>query len=449
MKKNLFIMIDLIKKQNRWLLAGSIACSLASLSVNAQQNADSLRLNDAIALVIQTHPTVKQAQQALVVADARIGLAKSGYLPHITADGNYSHMGPVPSISMPGLGTFDMAAADNYDASVNYSHTVYDFGKTGKEVSLARETKNLSQLSIEQLKQRLAMNVVSGFYTLLYLQDAIDIKHEQLATLQKHLEYVQKKKDTGSATQYEVLSTQVRISAVQSQLTDLETARKDQASALNVLMGLAPENQLVVKKELGLLATPVVSIDSLMQYALTNRDEMKLVRERANVAQLNYSNTQAQNNPTVNVFASGGYKNGYFPDLTEPKLNYVVGLGIRVPLYDANHKKENMVIAQSAIESNRYEADIVSRDISVEVVSAQNQLLSELEKLKQCELQLLQAQQALQLAQTSFKNGAVTNLDLLNATNVVSESELWLLRSRVDYLTDLYKLKRAIGDRLY
>jgi hypothetical protein len=32
---------------------------------------------------------------------------------------------------------------------------------------------------------------------------------------------------------------------------------------------------------------------------------------------------------------------------------------------------------------------------------------------------------------------------------VVSVTELWLLSSQVDYLSGLYKLKRAIGDRLY
>ena len=62
---------------------------------------------------------------------------------------------------------------------------------------------------------------------------------------------------------------------------------------------------------------------------------------------------------------------------------------------------------------------------------------------------LTQALKAYSLAETSFKSGTITNLDLLDANTSVSESRLMLLKARIDYAVSIYKLKAALGERLY
>jgi outer membrane protein TolC len=70
-------------------------------------------------------------------------------------------------------------------------------------------------------------------------------------------------------------------------------------------------------------------------------------------------------------------------------------------------------------------------------------------KITQFELQLSQALKAYSLAETSFKSGVITNLDLLDANTSVSESSLLLLKARIDYAVSVYKLKAAVGERIY
>jgi len=62
--------------------------------------------------------------------------------------------------------------------------------------------------------------------SLVYLQEAMKIKDTQIETLKQHLEFIQKKEETGSSTEYEVLSTKVRLSNAENQKVDIETARK-------------------------------------------------------------------------------------------------------------------------------------------------------------------------------------------------------------------------------
>jgi len=70
-------------------------------------------------------------------------------------------------------------------------------------------------------------------------------------------------------------------------------------------------------------------------------------------------------------------------------------------------------------------------------------------KIKQFELQLSQAKKALSLAEISYKSGVITNLDLMDATTTVSESQLSLLKAQIDNVVNQYKLKVALGEKLY
>jgi len=93
--------------------------------------------------------------------------------------------------------------------------------------------------------------------------------------------------------------------------------------------------------------------------------------------------------------------------------------------------------------------DQTSRNISLEVVTAQAEVDASNKKIEQYKLQLKQAQRALDLAEINYKAGAITNLDLLDATTSVSESQLLYLKSQIDYVASIYRLKAAIGDKLY
>ncbi len=70
-------------------------------------------------------------------------------------------------------------------------------------------------------------------------------------------------------------------------------------------------------------------------------------------------------------------------------------------------------------------------------------------KINQYNLQLAQALEAYSLATISFNAGTITNLDLLDSNTAVSESRLLLLKARIDYTASIYKLKAALGERLY
>ena len=348
---------------------------------------DSLSLNAIIEEVTANHPMVKKAMEDLNVSDAKIGLAESNYLPNVDFASSYSRMGPISTITIPDMGSFSFVPHDNYSAAINVNQTIYDFGKTEKSVLLEKQGKELILRSVEQVKQKLSQAVIANYYTLVYLQEALKIKDEQLKTLNEHLNYIRKKQETGSATQYEILTTEVRISTIENQKTDLETARQVQVCQLNSLLGKPESTNQKVKKELNTLL-PSLQNDALITSAMQNRDEMKLASEKAKLTQLRYNLTSYQNKPVVNAFLSGGIKNGYTPYLYDPKANFVAGFGVKVPIFDGKRIKYNLAQAQSAIQTNDQETEIARRGIVNEVVEGEAVVKASQKKVEQGELQL-------------------------------------------------------------
>jgi outer membrane protein len=418
------------------------------ISLKGKPNSDSLALKDIIRLVVTTHPAVKVAEEAINNADSRIGLAKTGYNPDVDLTGSFSNLGPVTKLTIPDMGTFQLFPENNYSAAINYRQVVYDWGRTRQNIGFENQNKVIGKQTFEQVKQKLSFIAVNNFYTLLFLQSAIMIKEEQLVALNEHLGQINKMMETGSATEYQVLSTKVRISTVESQRIDLIAALTAQQAALNSLIGSDQSTNPIVKTELT-SEPPVLPSDSLLSYALHNRDEVILNQQRTSLAEQRYGIVKLANKPTFNFLASGGAKNGYVPYLQEIKANYVVGVGIRVPIYDGSKNKFNLLQAQSAITQLAYESEYTKRNVSNELVDAEVYMLASEKKVSQYNLQLEQALKAYSLAETSFRAGVITNLDLLDSNTSVSESRLLLLKAKIDYSASIYKLKAALGERLY
>ncbi|MEI8113121.1 MAG: TolC family protein [Bacteroidia bacterium] len=409
---------------------------------------DSLSLNSIISEVVQNHPLVRKAMEDLNNADAKIGLAQSANLPNVDIESSYSRIGPVPEITIPDMGSFSFVPHDNYSASLNANKMLYDFGKTEKSILLEKQGKVISVKTIEQVKQKLSQAVISNYFALVFFQEAVKIKDEELVTLNEHLHFVQKKLESGSATNYEILTTQVRISAIENQKTDLITAKQMQMTQLNSLLGKPESKTLHVKNKMG-FPVPEIQTDTLIAAALINRDEMKLAGEKTTLANLRYKLTNAQNNAVFSAFLSGGIKNGYTPYLYDPKANFVAGLGLKVPLFDGYRKKYNLVQAQSSIESINQDTEIARRTIVDEVIEAEANLGASKKKVTESELQLKQAMQAYDLAKVKFDSGVITNLELIDNSNSISLSKLMLLKSKIDHTVNIYKLRYAIGERLY
>jgi outer membrane protein len=432
-----------------WFLLSFAGITFGQNSVKTYNSpVDTINLPDIIQQVIEKHPSVLEAAEALKIADAKINLSKTPYYPNIDLTATYSRIGPVPEIDLPNMGKFQLYPENNYATAINYRQNIYDFGKTSSRVDYEKENRKLVEQSLEQVKQNLSIRTVKICYLIVFLQEAIKIKKIQVQALEEHCNFIRKKMETGSATEFELLTTQVRLSGIETQEIDLEVVWKTQISVLNSLLGLPDSTLNYIRPELE-IPFLLPSKDSLVSFALNNRNEIKIAAEKEKLSQLKLEVTRKEYFPEFHAFASAGGKNGYVPELDKIKPNYVAGIGFSVPIYSASRTTNNIKISQSAATNASYEKEIAQREITDEVVEYYLKVTAAIQKVEHSKLQVEQAQKAFDMAELSYKTGVLTNLELLDANTAMSESKLLLLNSKIEYILSLYGLKMAVGEQLY
>ena len=443
MKKDIFYTIS--------VLLGFIICLTAypqNRNDNPFSSLDSPNLNTVLSKVLKTYPTLQKARTAIEASEEKINLARSAYHPYVDVNASYSRIGPVPEINFPPYGEFKLFPENNYSASVNYHQNLYDFGKTASRVELEAQNRKLADLNYSLTQQALSMQTINLFYSLVYIQNALSIKEQQLINLRELVDFTKKKMETGSSTNFELLTTQVKLSATESQITDLHSTKTHELSVLSSLLDSLVSDSVNFSQKF--ISEPFNGEQQeLINKALDQREELKSAMEDKNLSLIQYNIARSQNRPDLGIYALAGEKNGYVPEIEKIRFNYAAGLSFNIPVYDGAREKSRLALARTGMIMADDDLDLAKRKVVNEVVESYSNLKSAWSKINQFQLQEKMASEAYSLAKVNYQAGAITNLDLLNAETNLSDSRLMLLKSRIDYVLSLYILKMSIGEKLF
>jgi outer membrane protein TolC len=338
--------------------------------------------------------------------------------------------------------------ANNYDSYLGLQQTIYDFDKTSESVALARQKTELATDALEAVKRDLAFRTIQHYYSILFLLQSIQVQDKQIRTLNEHLVTTRSRVTSGTSTDLEVLTTQVRVAAADSRKIELENALRKQESAFRRLAGLAPEEPVKLRGQFSL--QPIsLNQDSLLTIATANRIEAKTASDAIESATVQKRLARASNKPSVSGLFTYGFKNGYMPNLDVLRGNIVAGLEVKVPIFDGN--LTNSMVAEA--EANVSTAESRKRDVLQVIQSDVEQALADvqasIDQLQVSEVNIQQAQRAAEVARARYRAGTVTNLDLLDAETALAQAELTHIQALFSYVMGSYQLQRGVGAKFY
>lgn len=416
-----------------------MACSHFALA----QHADTLTLNETIQRVLATYPSVKQADEAVKSAGYNVKMARAALLPVLNASATYTRVEPVAKVHFEEM-DLPFNPKNNYDAGISISQLIYDFGKNRPKIEAAKQKQELSRLQQDELYQSLALNTVQMYYLNCFTRQAIKIKQQELDDYKEMLRQTEIRTRSGSSTSFDLLNTQVSQSAVQTQLADLLTSLKTQQTQLSILADTSvtehiPLSQYVEIKQI------LANLEELLIMAYANRPEMQVVDRQVSIARLEESAARRAYNPSLDLSAQAGGKNGYPVHIDRMKLNYEAGVTLSVPLYEGGRRKQSASLAKSAYNTALYQKELVEKQVHQQVADNYYALASDYNKMEQLSRQVVLARKAYALAKVNYEAGSITNLELLTSSTSLSNSELQLLQSEINYQIDYYKLQVSIG----
>jgi outer membrane protein len=423
----------------------SLILILMCIDLGNSQAQDSLTVEQVVQRVLQNHPAIVQAQQQVRASEARVGQASSAQWPQAGIEASYTRLGPPIPFYFGPLGPFQFFPVNNYDAHIGAGYTMYDFGRTSAAVAVARSRVQAAQTAVDLTKDGLRYQTIRTFYTILFLHKSIQVADEQIKTLNEHLTLTKKKLDAGTATNFDVLTTKVRVASAQNQKVELENALHQQESAMRQLLGEKEETPVKLAGEFAMVSVSL-NTDSLIERGIEQREEMKLAHDALTSADLQYRLASRGNLPSLHVNAAAGVKNGlYLPDLDIIRGNWALGAELSVPVFDGlrvHHQEEE---AQASIEAEQAHVQNTERQIRTEVERAVDNIKMSLEKLRISGIQVEQAREAVSVARTRYETGSATNIDLLDAETAESAAKLGNIQALFGYVISRNELEQAVG----
>lgn len=404
-----------------------------------------LTVEDAVRAVLEHNPSLREAQDAVAVFEARVDGSRSRLQPQVRADLGYTRIAPTMQFTIPDLGTFQLYPANNFDLHAGVSQIVYDFNRTKESVNLSRSQTASAADQSEILKRDLSFQTVQLFYAILYLQDSLKVQQESVKTLDDHLAVARKKVEAGTATELEILNTQVRLVASQNQIVDLTAAREKQLLGLRRLMGL--EDDVPLQLEGGFKYEPAaLDPDGLVKEALDRRPEAKAVQDQIRTANIRIRLARLADRPSLNLNVLAGWKNGYIPNLNTWKLNYVAAVAADVPIFNGHRTRAMKAEAEADLRTYEDRSKEVDSLVRTEVLQAAADVRAAVQKLESVEVNVLRAQKALDFARSRYEAGTVTNLDLLDTEDAYAQAELLRIQALFQFVLSRLALRRAAGD---
>jgi len=409
-----------------------------------QVKGDSLTIDEAIKQTLSNQPLISEAIEQIDAVNAKIKEQKSNYYPNVESNLSYVYIGPLISLTFPGLGNFDFNTLNNYNMNVNAKEDLYDFGRRDAAMELIKSYKLSAEEKVNLIKSNLGYQTIQIFYTILFLEKSIEVKNEQINTLNDHLEIAKKKVESGSSTDFDVLTTEVRVASAQNELIDLQNALNKGKIYLRSLIGYNGERPTNLSGDFT-INIPTINEDSLLSSAFSLRPEIKLARENENSAKLSTQVAELGNMPALSVGLNYGIENGLFPDLKVLRGTWAADITANIPIFDGYKTDARKEEAEVDLKSSTQEILVQERKIKAEVQAAEADLKTSISKLNTTQVQVKHAIEAVSRAEVQYKDGVITNLDLIDAETALAEAKLLYLQVLYKNVVNKYALDQVVG----
>ena len=292
--------------------------------------------------------------------------------------------------------------------------------------------------SLDEAKLNLVAEVRGTFYELLLAERTVDLLQQNLEIVQEVARIVRARVRSGEGPQFESVKAEVEVLKAKQELTKAKNVVRVKLVALDTWTsgGLGPRYK--VQGDFRSLR------DRLNPEQMAARDLSQhpvLKRQGKRVEQAEFSVTKERQSRVPDVTLFGGYT-------TQVDVKSVVaGVSVPTPLW---YQKQGH-IAEALGTQRKEEAELIraqndlGREINQharEAETAQEQILVYEEGL------LKQAQEALRIAQLSFRQGASSLLDVLDAQRVQRQITVDYNLARFELSLALTRFERAVGGPL-
>ena len=418
-----------------------ILLSVSKLQAQVQTNEE---LKNLITHAFGYFPQIKEIENTVESARQKLDIVKTNN-PEVSGNAAYTYLKPKIVIPFPTgsggqLQDFQFAPVNNINTSVDASYTLFDFGRLKADVEKAKNDLKYSTDNVENVKQQLAFQVATIYYNIVYLQKAIGIQDSVLSYLEENRKIITSKLQNGDAIKLDLLNIQSSIDAEQNRKADLKNDLQKQLDLLAYTTGIDQAAGKNFDFDLALQDSAAA-----LAAAIANNTDFTLAQDKINQAKADVAIAKLLDRPYVSLHGSAGFKNGYVPAVGEDRFNYNAGVSLKIPIYSGGKTKKQVILDQNLVKQNELAVESLQNNYRKDIAQSLSDIATDNERITNTKGQIEEALAAEQIAESRYKNGVGTNLEITNASTNVERAELTRLQYEYQLCLAKVTLAKLLG----
>ena len=422
----------------------ALLASAALLIAAAVRPAAADTLTDAMSLAYQGNPNLLAARSQLRAVDENVPQALSGWRPTLTVNGTMSNNRTDNQITSGGgvgqVVTGGVTQRFQKQANAQFTQPVFRGFKTWAGTSLARNQVYAQRARLQATEASVLLQVTSAYLDVLQFQAVVDLTNNNVQVLNRQLDATKDRFTVGELTRTDVAQSEASLAGAKASLVQADGNLQQARSAYENVVGKAPEN----------LAFPMVpaslpsTYDAVVAAAIANNPNFIAADFTAKAAEDNVTVIQGDLLPSVNLV--GQYTRGWNTVADQSKSEIIVAQAqVVVPIYQQGAEYSRVRQAKHTAGQQRYTADQARLDARNTATQAFENYTATTAAIQSFQAAIAANQIALEGTQREAEVGSRTVLDVLNAEQVLLNSQVSLVRAQHDQLLAAYQALAALG----
>jgi outer membrane protein len=311
------------------------------------------------------------------------------------------------------------------------SQLITDFGHTTNLVAGARLQARADEQNALATKQDILLSVSRAFYDALETHAVLSVAEQTVASRQLLSDQVSAL--TRSKLKSELDLSFANVNLAQAKLLYLDALNNEKASlaALSAILGYSSLEQFQLVNDTTQLEAPPADVNRLITDAFTHRPEILALEFESESAERVHRASRDQNLPTISALAAFGDSPVRDDRVYGPYA--AVGVNVQIPIFNGflfSAKSREADLRAQAVRQRAIDLrNTISRDVRTSWLSA----TTAFDRVNVSEQLLAQANQALDLAQTRYKLGLSSIVELSQAQLQQTQGEIGNAQAEFEY----------------
>ncbi len=421
------------------------------------QSADSLELtlDKALELALSDNPTIVIANKEVERVDYARKEAWSSLFPAISAEGSYTRNMKLPVLFLPeGVfgpgsgGAMEMGYKNSFQGSVTAGMPLFSMSLL-QNIKLSEHDMKAALESARASRINMEAEVRRAYFSFLLARDTYEVMAQSVENAEVNLESVRQFYGQGLVAEYDVIRSEVQVRNLKPGLVQAENGVRMSEMMVRVLLGLGQEIPIKVSEALfdfegvGLSETAGFGDGMLEQNTQLTQLDLQLEKMRTQ-----FKLVRSQRYPTLSAFMSyqavaqaNDFKFGDY-QWANP---LAAGLQLSFPIFQGfsiRNQEKQVAVGREQLQLQR---DYTVRNLVLQLNNANTNMLKALEQIESNREGVRLAERGFRIAQTRYKAGAGTLLELNDAEMALTQAKLNLSQAMFDYLSAETEYRQVLG----